>query len=306
MPEPRALTVHDRVAGSLLGLFCGDALGMPFETWPADAIPERLEMLDARLGRGRHTDDTQMAIALCESLLRCGRVDEEDLAAAILEAFDPRRGYGPGTTTVVELWRAGVPVRDAAPRLFGGEGSAGNGAAMRVAPVGLLFAHEPERCVAQARAQARLTHAHPLGIDGAAAVAAAVGAAVRGDDHLAAAREAVRTAEFEERLARAADLAGRGEWAAAGALGATVAALHSVPAALLAAAAPGFEAALTCAVRCGGDTDTVAAMAGAVAGARFGAGAIPARWLDALEDGARGRSHVEGLAARLAALVSAT
>ncbi|HEV2813971.1 MAG TPA: ADP-ribosylglycohydrolase family protein, partial [Solirubrobacteraceae bacterium] len=188
--------MHDTVAGALLGLFCGDALGMPYETQPPDAIPERLEMEDARLGRGTYTDDTQMAIALAESLLRCDGVDEADLAATIAAAFAPDRGYGPGTTTVVRLWGEGVPAGEAALRLFDGEGSAGNGAAMRVAPVGLYFARDPERCVEEARRQARLTHAHPLGIDGAAAQAAAVAAAVRGEDHLAAAREAVRTAEF--------------------------------------------------------------------------------------------------------------
>jgi ADP-ribosylglycohydrolase len=96
----------------------------------------------------------------------------------------------------------------------------------------------------------------------------------------------------------------RREWSRAGLLGSTIQAHESVPAALLAASAPSFEEALTFAVRCGGDTDTVAAMAGAVAGARFGTEAIPARWLDALEDGEKGRAHVQRLAASLAARVS--
>ena len=299
-------SMHDAVAGSLIGLFCGDALGMPYEAQPPDAVPERLEMEEARLGRGTYTDDTQMAIALAESLVRCGRVDEEDLGATIAEAFDPDRGYGPGTTTVVRLWAAGVPREEAAATLFGGKGSAGNGAAMRVAPVGLLFAHDPERCVAEARRQARLTHAHPLGVDGAAAQAAAVAAAVRGDDHLEAARAAVETEELARRLDEAAALVGRAVEPAEAAriLGSTVAAHESVPAALLAATAPGFEEALTFAVRCGGDTDTVAAMAGAIAGARFGLAAIPSRWLDALEDGPKGRNYVLELAGLLAARVS--
>lgn len=313
--------MHDAIAGSLLGLFCGDALGMPYEAQPPEAIPERVEMEEARLGRGTYTDDTQMAIAVCESLLRCGGVDEDDLARAIADAFDPDRGYGPGTTTVVRLWAEGVPRDEAALRLFDGEGSAGNGAAMRVAPVGLLFAHDPERCVAEARRQARLTHAHPLGVDGAGVQAAAVAAAVRGEDHLVAARAAARTRELRAKLDAAADAARRVAFGAgtperiasappqenslspahvARLLGSTVAAHESVPAALVAACAPTFEAALTFAVRCGGDTDTVAAMAGAVAGARHGAGAIPPRWLDALEDGPKGRTHVAHLAAQLA------
>ena len=78
------------------------------------------------------------------------------------------------------------------------------------------------------------------------------------------------------------------------------AAPQSVPAAVYAATAHGtFEEAVTFAVACGGDTDTIAAMAGAVSGAHLGADVIPARWLDALEGGHRGRRHVEELAERL-------
>ena len=292
--------LESRFSGSLLGLFCGDALGMPYETQPPEGIPERLEMEEARGGRGTYTDDTQMAIAVCESLLRCDGVDEGDLAQTIADAFDPGRGYGPTTTLVVERWRTGPPAPDG-----GDPRAATNGAAMRVAPVGLRFAFDPERCAEEACRQARLTHAHPLASDGAVAVAAAVAAAVRGDDHLTAAIAAVETKELSRRLARAVEMRRKGEWSQARLLGATIQAHESVPAALLAASAPSFEEALTFAVRCGGDTDTVAAMAGAVAGARFGVGAIPVRWLDALEDGEKGRSHVQRLAASLAARVSA-
>ena len=85
------------------------------------------------------------------------------------------------------------------------------------------------------------------------------------------------------------------------ALGNRPTANESVPAAIYAAAAhESIEGAITFAVRCGGDTDTIAAMAGAIAAARTGASNIPTRWLDALEQGPKGRSHVEGLADRLA------
>jgi poly(ADP-ribose) glycohydrolase ARH3 len=84
----------DRARGALLGTFVGDALGMPFEGAPPASIPERLEMLDARLGRGTYTDDTQLAIALAESLLECDGIDEEHIGRAFLAAFDPQRGYG--------------------------------------------------------------------------------------------------------------------------------------------------------------------------------------------------------------------
>jgi poly(ADP-ribose) glycohydrolase ARH3 len=99
----------DRARGALLGTFVGDALGMPFEGLARAAIPERLTMLDARLGRGTYTDDTEMAIALAESLLERGSIDARALGRAFADAHDPRRGYGAGTTRVLRLVRSGLP-----------------------------------------------------------------------------------------------------------------------------------------------------------------------------------------------------
>ena len=148
-----------------------------------------------------------------------------------------------------------------------------------------------------------MTHAHAVGVDGAAVQAAAIAAALRGDDPLAAARARAGTEELRAPLERALKLAGPGHEPhdLAHALGSSSAAHESVPAAICSAAqAADFEAAVTAAIRLGGDTDTIGAMCGAIAGARFGAGSIPARWLDALERGERGREHVESLADELA------
>jgi poly(ADP-ribose) glycohydrolase ARH3 len=261
-------------------------------------------MVEARRGRGTYTDDTEMMIVLAESLLEHGCVEDESLATAFLERCDPSRGYGAGTLQVLALWRQGVPV-DAAPRrLFDGEGSLGNGAAMRIAPVAVLFADAPQRLRAQAERSARLTHAHPLAIDAAVAQAAAIAAALRGEDILAAGRGAARQPELRSRLERAAVLleSEPGPAAVADLLGNSAIGHESVPTAMFAAASQGgFEEAVSFAVRCGGDTDTLGAMAGALAGAAHGASAIPARWLDALEDGDRGRRHVERLAGALLA-----
>jgi poly(ADP-ribose) glycohydrolase ARH3 len=293
----------DRARGALLGTFTGDALGMPFEGAPSGSLPERLEMLDARLGRGTYTDDTQMAIALAESMLERGRVDEPHLGRAFLAAYDPRRGYGSGTRTVLALISEGVPPADAAARAFEGRGSLGNGAAMRVAPVAVRYAHDPQALLDAARTSARVTHAHPVGIDAAATQAAAVGAAMRGEDPLAAARAAAATPQLRRGLATAARLLAQlpSPDTVAAELGNRTTGHESVPAAIYAVAAHArFEDSVAFAVRCGGDTDTIGAMAGAIAGARDGATAIPVRWLDALEDGHKGRSHVEWLAEQLA------
>ncbi len=294
----------DRARGALLGTFTGDALGMPFESAPPGAVPERCEMLDARLGRGTYTDDTQMAIALAESLLECGGLDEEHLGRAFLAAYDPRRGYGSGTRAVLALISEGVPVADAAVRAFDGCGSLGNGAAMRVAPVAVRYEHDHEALLDAARRSARVTHAHPVGIDAAVVQAVAVGAALRGEDTLAAARAAATTPQLRRGLAAASRLLAEvppPDTVAAG-LGNGSTGHESVPVAVYAASVHRcFEDAVSFAVRCGGDTDTIGAMAGAIAGARTGASAIPARWLDALEDGDKGCSYVERLAEQLAA-----
>ena len=301
MPVSAAI---DRARGALLGTFVGDALGMPFEGLAPAVIPDRLTMLDARLGRGTYTDDTEMAIALAESLLERGSIDVRALGRAFADAHDPRRGYGAGTTEVLRLVRSGLHPHDAACTLFGGEGSQGNGAAMRIAPVAVRYAGDRAGLARATRESARVTHAHSLAVDAAVAQAAAIAAALRGEGPLDAALAAATTAELKGRLTEAARLLGSGLQPPdlAAALGNRPTGHESVPAAIYAAAAhESVEAAITFAVRCGGDSDTIGAMAGAIAAARAGARAIPSRWLDALEEGPKGRSHVERLADRLAA-----
>jgi poly(ADP-ribose) glycohydrolase ARH3 len=292
----------DRACGALLGTFVGDALGMPFEGVACDAIPAEVEMVEARRGRGTYTDDTQMMIALAESLIDRGRIDDAALARAFLDAYDPERGYGGGTRQVFELWAAGTAVAEAARLIFEGRGSRGNGAAMRIAPVAVRFAADPPRLRAEAAASARLTHAHPVGVDAAVVQAVAIAGALGGGEVLELARATAQTEEMRGALRDVeillAERPGPDEVQAR--LGSSSDARESVGAAIYCALAhDSLEDAVTFAVRLGGDTDTVAAMCGAVAGARDGASSIPRRWLEALEDAERGRSHVERLANRL-------
>jgi poly(ADP-ribose) glycohydrolase ARH3 len=295
--------VLERAHGALLGTFVGDALGMPFEGMEHSEIPAKVEMIAARRGLGTYTDDTQMMIALAESLVDQGRVEEEHLARCFQAVYDPDLGYGAGTRQVLGLWAAGTPVSAAAGQLFGGEGSRGNGAAMRIAPLSVRFANDLERLSAEAERSARVTHAHPVGIDAAVVQAVAIGAALRGEDILGLAHSTARTEELVDALELASELlAAPLEPAEVRArLGSSSDAVKSVPTAIYTALAlSSFEEAVRFAVRLGGDTDTVAAMTGAIAGARDGVSTIPARWLNALEDGDRGRTHVERLAARIA------
>ena len=192
----------DAVTGALLGTFVGDALGMPFEGLPSAAVPTRPEMVEARLGRGTYTDDTEMMIALAESILEQGSVDEERLANAFLEHCNPARGYGTGTLETFASWRCGVPVEAAARGLFGGEGSQGNGAAMRIAPVAARFADTADELRRQAERSARLTHAHPLAIEAAIVQASAIAAALLGSEVLPAATAAAESAVIRRKLER--------------------------------------------------------------------------------------------------------
>jgi poly(ADP-ribose) glycohydrolase ARH3 len=298
-PSPR-----DRAIGAMLGTFVGDALGMPYEGAFSFEIPRHPEMVDARRGRGTYTDDTEMTIALAESILAEAAIVPERLAEHFLRGCDPSRGYGAGTLAVFRLWSRGVSVGDAAGQVFDGEGSFGSGAAMRIAPVAVRRCDTLESLRRDAELSARVTHAHPIAIDGAVVQASAITAALRGEAIVGAALEAAST----EELRRGLDFVRRlrhgpapSPTEAARLLGNSSAAHKSVPLAIYSAASgDDFDSCVSYAVRCGGDADTIAAMAGAIAGARFGARNIPNRWLDALERGPRGREHVEGLAVRLA------
>jgi poly(ADP-ribose) glycohydrolase ARH3 len=309
----RARPREEAFTGALLGGLLGDCLGAPFEgvrTVAADDDGARARIMQALRRRPlRYTDDTQLTLALSEHLLHDDpRVDPKRFVARILERYDDRRGYGAGMRRLVRLWREGRDHGEAATAVFP-DGSFGNGAAMRVAPVGLLWAHDRDQLTVTARRSAEVTHAHAIGVDGAVVQACAVRtAALEGDfgfDHIAELPAA--TDELRAGLATAARLpATSSPGMVARALGTQATAQRSVPAALwCAAAARDVPTAVTAAVALDGDTDTIAAMAGAVRGAAVGVAAVPSEWLEAVEGHAEVRSVAERLW-RLADELSAT
>jgi poly(ADP-ribose) glycohydrolase ARH3 len=289
---PGAAALDDRFRGALLGAVVGDALGAPLEGHRGPVPTTRLAYLDEAGGALPHTDDTAMTFALAESLLRCDGLDEDHLAATFAAEHRrrPDRGYGPGTAHLLARLAAGGDWRQLAPAQFGGQGSLGNRAAMRVAPVALYAAGDLRRVLELARRSARVTHAHPEGVDGAAVQAAAVATALALPGTLPIDREAflvaVRSAASSRRLRSRLDLAG--ELAAAGSpaelaarLGTRATAAESVPAAICAFLRhpDSFADAVRFAISLGGDVDTIASMTGAIAGARNGASAIPRHWV---------------------------
>jgi ADP-ribosylglycohydrolase len=170
-----SVTRRARVRGALLGLACGDALGAPFEGRPSVRAAD-VAAWAAAAGPLRVTDDTVLALALAEHLAdRSGQVDQDALALAFARAWlaDPGRGYGGAVQHLFARVIEGTWWREASGSQFGGAGSWGNGAAMRVAPTGVA-ADGLDRVADLARRSAAVTHAHPLGQDGAAVQACAV------------------------------------------------------------------------------------------------------------------------------------
>src|SRR6266545_288785 len=167
----------DRFKGCLRGLAVGDALGAKFEAQSGDSIRARFATVNALMDYPQeeiwYTDDTQMTIGVAETLIAHGEILEEPLCAAFVANYLPSRGYGRGARAVLDAMEDGKDYRQVAEEYFPG-GSYGNGAAMRVAPVGLLFRDDHYRLLEQARLSALPTHRHPLGVEGAQLLALAV------------------------------------------------------------------------------------------------------------------------------------
>jgi poly(ADP-ribose) glycohydrolase ARH3 len=301
--EAPAGELRERFRGCLLGLAVGDALGGRFEAQSSEAIRARVPTVEDLLAYPQdelwYTDDTQMAIGVAEALRDHGRIVEEQLCAAFVANYVPSRGYGWGARAVLEAMEEGRDYRAVAERHFPG-GSYGNGAAMRVAPVGLFCGDDAQLLGEQARLSALPTHLHPLGIEGAQLLALGVGLCSRvaqfdRDDFFARLLAACTSAEFRGKLEQAAAVRGPEELAG---LGNGIAALESVPTALASfALTPGsYGETVANVIFLGGDTDTLAAMAGALSGAYLGLGGVPERLVGLLEESPKGRRYLAELA----------
>jgi len=297
----------DRFRGCMLGLAVGDAVGSPFEGVDGYGIfttfGRAIDIVaHPPVEELTYTDDTEMMIGVAEALIEAGACETESLAQAFGRNYDPRRGYGMGAKKILQSIKDGQDAVHLPDSVFPG-GSFGNGGAMRVAPVGLLFHKDLDRTDHEASRSATVTHRHPIGIDGARMIAVAVAMAARPDHYDRTAFFAelygrAQTDEFRERIMTAAL---QGREISPSSLGHGVEAHTSVVTAILCfdQFRDSFEQTLASAIRAGGDVDTIAAMACALSGARLGAAAIPPHLLDRLENGPRGRDYIDGLAVQL-------
>ncbi|MFD8482860.1 ADP-ribosylglycohydrolase family protein [Kitasatospora sp. NPDC059673] len=282
---------RDRVVGAVLGSAVGDALGAPFEFGPAEALGKRFpEAAGKRFpvaawmcggggwDPGEATDDTQMAVHLGESLLDAGGLDLPEL----FERFRAWAAAEPKDIGILTecVLGSGLPWDLAAQIHFQTEGrAAGNGALMRAVTAAVRFAPlGREATMDAARRITALTHGDGAAWEGTAILHELLRRALDGEDPLAAlplTLAAVR-AEHRERWAAvlAEDwhpgLATESNGAVWPCLGSAVWALRTTT---------GFPAALRAVIDLGGDTDTTAAVTGALAGAVYGADAIPEGWL---------------------------
>lgn len=301
----------DRFRGSLLGVAVGDALGAVLE---GKAMSDGASLAEWRTKPPfplRYTDDTHMTLATARSLVECRGFDCEHMADTLANQYErePWRGYGRGPPRVFSAMRHGKRSEDAARELFGGRGSYGNGGAMRAAPIGLLYCRDPGRAAELARAAARITHAHPVGQDGAGLQAAAISEIltltatqkVDGDILTARLRNHTSTRSFRTSLDAIESIGDAGSMTVVEKLGNGVEAHRSVPTSLYAFLRhhDSFSNAVLFALSLGGDADTIGSMTGALAGAALGASAIPRSWAESVE----GREELLDLADKLLDLV---
>lgn len=257
-----------RAVRSLQGLALGDAFGQRY--FGADG-PERIRARVLAPKPWRWTDDTEMAVSLVEELGARGEIDPGSLARRFTSHFHASRGYGGGAQEWMMAVGAGLSWQDAAARLFDGQGSYGNGGAMRVGPLGAYFGGDPATAAAQARLSAQVTHSHSEGQAGAIAVAVAASfVAVRpfptGKALLEEVLRFVPAGPTRDGITTSLELDPREVVRAAGLLGSgnRVSSQDTVPFALFCAAhhLGSFEEAMWATVSGLGDRDTTCAIVG--------------------------------------------
>ena len=280
-----------RALSSLRGLSVGDALGSQF------FVPANYPLLGRRelpSGTWQWTDDTEMACSVVGVLLTHRRIDQDALAHSFAEHHDFDRGYGPAVNRLLRLVREGGDWRELAAALFKGQGSWGNGAAMRIAPLGAWYADDPEQATHQAEISAYPTHQHREAVVGSMAVAAAtaLAAAPGGPPSPEALLDGVVAlipkSAVGAGLRRARDMLDYGDAGTVAAVlgcGRRTSAHDTVPFALWSAARSlgDYERAFWTTAQVGGDVDTTCAIVGGVLGAGK-AGTPPAEWVERTED----------------------
>jgi ADP-ribosylglycohydrolase len=280
----------ERAFASLRGLAVGDALGSQFFVPPNYPLLKRRELPP---GVWQWTDDTEMACSVVSVLAAHHRIDQDHLARSFAEHHDFDRGYGPAVGRLLRLVREGGDWRELAASQFKGQGSWGNGAAMRIAPLGAWYADDPEQATHQAEISAYTTHQHREAVAGAMAVAAAAALAAgpagppSAEALLDGVIALVPKSAVAAGLRRARDMLDYGDATTVAAVlgcGRRTTAHDTVPFALWSAARAlgDYEEAFWTTAQAGGDVDTTCAIVGGVVAAGK-PGTPPEEWHERTE-----------------------
>ncbi len=294
----------DRFRGCMLGLAVGDALGMPVEGLTRDEIAESLgevrEMVAPEkdhfhcdLSPGQYTDDTEQTLLLAETIIEAGFFDVERFTSKLADwgrcwIADPSKNRGVGWTSKMAIQEL---LRDR-PWQEAGFSTPTCGSAMRTAPIGLVYHCSLDLVARYAEQQSLPTHSSTGARAGSIAVAVGVALSLLGFApprvlEMAAAYSERVDQDLGRRLLMAKELLDLDPPEALAEIGTSPMVAETVPAAFYCHLKFEPEEALIAAASSGGDTDSIASIAGALAGASRGSGWIPERWLSCLEE--RGR-----------------
>ncbi len=312
-----AADIQDRFRGCLLGVAVGDALGMPVEGYSAEEIESKFgrvkDMMPAPEGHfhsglaaGQFTDDTEETLLLAESMIEASGFSAERFADKLMSwgslwTLDEKlsRGVGFTTRSSVESMLAGTSWKESGLTI------PTCGSAMRAAPIGLLYRCDLSLVGRYADLQSIPTHCGPAARAGAIAVAVGVALCLQGFPKETVLRTASSLAgkadkSFADRLLWIGTLLDHEPSQALAAIGNSPEVSETVPAAFYCYMKFEPEEALITAASSGGDTDSIASIAGSLFGAALGTGWIPERWLSRLED----RERIERVTIELSNLSS--
>jgi len=297
-----------------LGSAIGDALGMQTEGMKPDEIKMKFNVVfdygkgrpgsnNEKLKPGQYTDDTEQTIILARSIVAAGKFDAEEFSKRLLEHYQiimrlPELNRGWGTTSLTACRH----LADGKGWKESGEDSPTCGSAIRASPIGLLYPGKPDKTEETSRTSSLPTHTNPESIAGAVAVAAAISLAVTNTDPDVtiktssdlARKYSIKMADKIQAVEKVRHIP---DIKAFSILGTSIMATDVVPCAMYCFARNplDFPKTLITAINAGGDTDSIACIAGAISGAYLGVDAIPKKWLTRLEN----RDEIESIALEL-------
>ncbi|MDF9747775.1 ADP-ribosylglycohydrolase family protein [Natrinema salsiterrestre] len=296
---------QDRAEGVLLGLACGDALGRPVEFKSTDRIAAEYGTLTEMVGNGTWgqpagtiTDDTEQALCIARSLAEHDAFEPADVADRFVQWYDSGPfDIGNMTRRSLEQLKRGRAWDEAGRQVWetSSEGSnAGNGSVMRCPPLSTAYHEDRETLTRVSRQSSVITHADPRCTYGCAVLNLTIAGLLNDESEpLSSALDAIRAKAPDELISALEPIANGDRPETLQTSGYVV---HTLQTALAdALTADSAESAIVTAVNRGGDADTIGAVAGAIAGARFGAGELPVGWLSSIDE----RDELTQLASRL-------